>query len=481
MPNDVLSNLPNEILSSIFLCTLEKDSKQISEGLLAEVVISHVSSRWRAAALALPDLWSSFRFTGGSNCRTLPVDRLAAYLERSSNRLLDFWFDLREMDHGRWESGEPIVHFVVQTVPHVFRWHQFIVLLDGVYESFDFFEDYFKDLHAPNLEYFAIFPNQHEEQQVEVSAGSPEDLAPQIFLGGAPKLSALFLDTLGYSMRCMPPASNITTLTILRYDMVGDVLHSDVLYAILALPHIVNLALVGGICDDPIEHRVDMPNMKNLRLGDDIITPTLLLNLYAPLLEVLTISKVDLDFTDNYRLPDIEISKEPFPALHTLSLVDVSFRTSSWESRPILRQLTRCIKHLVISLSLEFDEEEWIEDYGSYEWNLETVSFNIEKPRYPYFYHTMSEILGEKVVVRLHKNILGLWQLEDPANVESLEKEYTVERMEESNPLRIGDWPAKSSTFGPFGEINGPFYLDILSSRQTGEVSHSIKSDEEAD
>lgn len=95
-----IESLPAELITEIFhLLTFETDQSRI----LAPVVLSHVSRRWRAIAFRTSDLWTSIVLT--FPCPREDIERMRMGLILSHKRPLDIHIDLRDEDWD-WQGDD---------------------------------------------------------------------------------------------------------------------------------------------------------------------------------------------------------------------------------------------------------------------------------------------------------------------------------------------------------------------------------------
>ncbi|KIK01340.1 hypothetical protein K443DRAFT_572439 [Laccaria amethystina LaAM-08-1] len=334
-------NLPIEILCRMFEAA---HNASFAEGIpndpLIEVTISHICRGLRSIALSFPLLWSRFRYDAPELLERIPVDRRVAYLERSGSRLLDLHFASAESIPSKG-SLALFNSMLESTIPHVARWRRFSLFSDRDVPVLAFC-DRLQHLEAPNLEYFTMCPALEEPETPVFDV-----LFPSVFLGGAPKLFYLRLDPTCPS-KYLPPFSNVTVLRLedesLRLDVWNFGSYSTFL-EILALPSLSSLSIVGeqfSQPDSPHSSKITMNNLKHLRYGaDDNLIGHFLPFLFAPLLETLILSNIELP------LPPSPFPKfmRPFSKLHSLELIncidtDIGFFTSFAALTPHITNLT---------------------------------------------------------------------------------------------------------------------------------------------
>ena len=307
----------------------------------SEVVITHVCQRWRSIALDLPKLWTTIYY--GFRARYLsgsPTHMLDVYVGRSSDLPLSFWFDFRQDPCNPYHGL-----LVAQAVQYVSRWR-----LMAIYGwDFDMMEPIYdlRDVSAPLLEWLTIAPGQHEDEMTT-------ELIPQIFRGGAPKLTYLMLD--GSLIRdALPPVSNLTILRIEKDEWDDHHDHDDsededmdAFYGLqfflnlISLPALTQLSLAGYFIyiDDPLPV-IDMPNLERLRLGRFDAAWELLLSMRAPRLETLVLVRCGFLNTGSPL-------QHVFPALRKLYVIEGAFKRSI---APDFTRLTSQATEVVLSES----------------------------------------------------------------------------------------------------------------------------------
>src|ERR1700722_1617286 len=299
--------LPNEILVYIF----KTGQCEIGPGKKFEVLVSHVSSHWRAVALASPSLWTNISRTMSPNCTgKLGVE---VYLERSKACPLDISFHL---DSSEEADDATLISLIVA---HVGRWRQvFIHLLDN--NSYERILQGIRHSSAPLLEHFSLSPY----TPFEVHSNDN----PQIFTGGAPRLT--FVRLTGINIHHMqPPFGAVTTLHLedLRTEMFVDyVQFSDIIHS---SPVLVNLSLYGLVINNwpmGFQPPLPIPTLRSLRVqGSSELVYNLMSGISAPHLDSLFVADC-ADDEGTTRPWDIAPDRYPtppkFPHLRTLTFTD---------------------------------------------------------------------------------------------------------------------------------------------------------------
>ncbi|KZP29038.1 hypothetical protein FIBSPDRAFT_927141 [Athelia psychrophila] len=176
-----VARLPNEVLAMIFEAA--KHPKEHKE-----VIISHVTRRWRDVALSTPRLWTNIRRIVGDK----QDERLTAYFERSKAVPVDFTINVNE------KSAAQIRHFIDL---HIERMRSLSITSLSEHACAQMMQC-LAPKYAPALESFAL------EGHV-----SPSARARQIFTGGAPSLTAARMQQMKPSL-CMPPLMALTALSL---------------------------------------------------------------------------------------------------------------------------------------------------------------------------------------------------------------------------------------------------------------------------
>ena len=154
--------LPVEIICLIFreahsVMEINRKDDQIQVH-PTEVAISHVCRQWRLTAIGLPILWSSFYYHGPS-ATYATLSRFEIYLERSKLNPLELWLDSRQPtpDH---ELNVAILDMALTVVS---RWQLVSIFSNGdsrnSMSTSNFVRLKLKELHAPHLEYLALYSN----------------------------------------------------------------------------------------------------------------------------------------------------------------------------------------------------------------------------------------------------------------------------------------------------------------------------------
>jgi len=364
---DPFPSLPNEIISVIFLfyhgmpfprleysplpvqvrIAKTKRTKIIQPPPICtetEVVLSHICSRWRAIALEMPSLWSRFMYIAKESY--IPGNRLEVYRYRSKDRLLDFYLDLRNAKDRYEATPSRRVDFIEGIIlDHRQRIRRLTLMADGDTPLTSVFPYLLPNLEAPNLEYFRVDANAYDEWDDGINKLNHD---PYSFSKTSVKLSHLHLDTIAI-FQVLPPLSRLTTLRIEDgHESPSHWLSSTTFLSILSLPLLVNVSLkfldflVWPKGQTPFGFPVTMPKLQDLRLSDSDVFQELPALLEAPLLERLTLQRIQ-------NLKDRPDDINPFPNLKYLTLIGCHNLTTDKGANSTLAHLFPTIVSLVLS------------------------------------------------------------------------------------------------------------------------------------
>ncbi|PPR05161.1 hypothetical protein CVT26_012247 [Gymnopilus dilepis] len=330
--------LPAEITGMIFYYASsypkENDGGR-RKHLLREVVVSHVCTQWRMIALKNPRLWCSFCFDGPVSKR-FPLDRFEAYMERSANLDLELWLDFSGAGaSGPWNQTHAFA-LVQKAWVHLPRWNRVTIKTDGDIPLHTLIP-LITQSHAPRLDHFGFY--RYITQQYDGS--TIQDLAPVIFLGGAPYLRSVMLDSTAFVV-ARPPLSYVTTLRIEANESDVDLtIPWSTFLQILGLPFLTNLSVSGNFFDATEVQTIEvisMPNLKHFRFRESESLSILLPFIKAPLLESLQIH--DIWFPEEYNT--LKPEPDEFPALQSLYLHCASFSSphTAWYFARMTKKVT---------------------------------------------------------------------------------------------------------------------------------------------
>ncbi|KAJ7747203.1 hypothetical protein B0H14DRAFT_2477750 [Mycena olivaceomarginata] len=255
-----LRRIPPEILAHIFLLSLPSISDTRNEPWdicleRSPWVLTHVSRRWRAVALASPALWCriiirSTDISDDSEICSLPM--LAAQLARSSNSLLEIIFDYETFND---KSGGDVAQEALQTLAqHSARWKILRITAS------QFMQLSSVRGRLPLLEHLSVW-GRCEETDDDGSSPPPPEIS---HFATAPRLRYVEVDD-GF------PAFDLPWAQLTRYEARG--LWSD---HISALMHLKNAELCSFIIADGPDledtsgsHIVELPKLRQLQVSTE--------------------------------------------------------------------------------------------------------------------------------------------------------------------------------------------------------------------
>lgn len=253
-----------------------------------EVLVSHVSSYFRAVAISTPTLWCQVSI----NCAST-LDQTETYLSRSSGCPLDVRVQLFSESLGERNRLNSLLDLVL---PHSHRWRSLSVF-QGLEDIDHPLLTRLCEALAPNLKHLTI--------EVEDVNGVMEEFVdqdvslPQIFksVSGNASGSLEFVRLRGVAMNYFrPPLSQTTTLHLEQLKLVpiqyrtframlttphnltslsvsGDIIpagHWPLKYALIPLPHLLSLRIcsVSGELYARLLLALDAPRLRSLCLKD---------------------------------------------------------------------------------------------------------------------------------------------------------------------------------------------------------------------
>jgi len=280
----------------------------------------------------------------------IPGERLDTYIYRSKERLLDFYLDLRNAKdryEAKWYPSRRADFIEGIIFDHHQRIRRLTIMADGGTSLASAFECTLPNLDAPNLEYIRVDANAYDDWDDGINRLS-HDPSPYSFSETSVKLSHLHLDTIAI-FQALPPLSRLTTLRIEDgHESPSHWLSSTTFLSILSLPLLVNLSLkfldflVWPKGQTPFGYPVTMPKLQNLRLSDSDVFQELPALLEAPLLERLTLQRIQ-------NLKDRPDDINSFPNLKYLTLIDCYNLTTDKGANSTLAHLFPTIVSLVLS------------------------------------------------------------------------------------------------------------------------------------
>lgn len=250
-----IGSLSDDILADIFTECIEPKCIFNYEKMAAarphwgdpfEIVVSHVSRRWRYVAINLAALWSNIYIVPFQSLKLLEI-----YLARSQQRLLDIAFSLDGYGPATDQDDSSLTLSLTRLISHVERW-RLISIHSCSYRTIEEIVTAVRELSAPELVHFniSLWVNEHQS-----NLSSPElAFEGSIFMGGAPCLS--YFQCIAISIgSCWPPLP-LHALTHLRLDTCSfdDISHSAIPLTrnqfqqlLTSVPALTNLRLRGLI------------------------------------------------------------------------------------------------------------------------------------------------------------------------------------------------------------------------------------------
>ena len=461
---------PKEIQGEIFTHAHRDNSNDEALLLPVEVILSHVCSEWRDISINLPILWTAFKF---DCCRraSAPVDKLEEYLFRSKTQLLELYFDI--FTTGCREADQRF-KLVKIAIAHVCRWRRFTLLVDSIYPPIEVLES-LKQLvvDAPHLEYFAmclastsVDGIRNEEHEII----NPKDISPSVFIGGAPKLSVVRIDTMSH-FYSLPPLSNITTLTIQDSENREFLYSFRTLRSILMIPALTNLSIESSMNLDTFDidpetlPRIIMPSLKTLRIAQGYYIVGILSLIDAPLLETLVL--YDLCLISLLISQDIN-KMTAFKNLDTIALLgcrcDLSrgayFNDPLEGVDAILYELACCATHVIMSSSDDSPESLFkkgsnLFPFEKYKWpRLQCITLDMS---------TFSGLMNcvknlewspHPLTVRVVEPMLEHWREVQGDSLTRFEKVCKLETMKVGDTMMDEYWPAPGGLFHEDGNLD---------------------------
>lgn len=371
-----ISSLPAELLTLIFIFaqpTGERRRRHLREAPF-EVILTHVSRRWRRVALAIPQLWNRIDIYSPR-----PMHWARSYFTRSDapGTLLDIHLSLYEWEQARRKKrrSEPVLDVItdlaITILPHLHRIRGLFIICLSEDTCFTILVGILRYVSAPNLRSLQIKFNQRLSSRVIRPRGF------KILENGSQQLT--FLET-GQG-DCMPSRSSLRNLTSLHLNNLHGELHltySNLVDILTAPDCLVYLSVKGGISMETWPLHSDRPDfhlnhLKAFRIyNEGTMALSLLLSMSAPQLESLWLDT----YTSNFGLlllsPRVAqgLRRRKFPTLRYLTL-----RTMNLSLSVELANIFPAITHLHLpgADSLHF---EMLKSALLYSWSsLDTLVF----------------------------------------------------------------------------------------------------------
>ncbi|TFK64711.1 hypothetical protein BDN72DRAFT_253932 [Pluteus cervinus] len=278
---DHISNLPTEILESIF--SLLADEVEGDESQPLSHILSSVSHHWRCVAINLPYLWTEIYIIPPYS-----VEKLRFYLERSRACPIDLFLGIPEDNPPKKEQLMQLLEILI---PHFSRCRILDIASGDVVEPLHHLIRLLVSFEMPELECFTFVV----EEGTNPTSQAGDDSLPTLFSGHAPKLKQVRLGGPTIT-RYKLPLTNVTTFHLAAaYWQIPF----DTLVSMLAeCPALQTLATYDDVIDEwPDQYwgQIDLPHLKSLQIyGDMRHVSELLLAIVAPI-ENLTVAPVIRD------------------------------------------------------------------------------------------------------------------------------------------------------------------------------------------
>ncbi|KAJ7184468.1 hypothetical protein C8R46DRAFT_1064144 [Mycena filopes] len=326
----LIAAVPNEVLAKIFEFGRDLNTPG---GQHFEVIVSHVVSVWREAAITTPALWNILEV-----CPSKSSQMLLTYVARAKACPLELQFNFTQEV---WVPDQFVWDAIIPTVD---QWRS-LVISTGPDESALYATlAHLEPLCAPLLEEISITHGDSSGTLSVVSRHPVFPNSPSSFLGGAPLLRILRLEGTSLSSY-WPPLTNISTLDLhhlrrsmrLSWNRFRDLLVSSA--------QLSNLSIFGDVVvGKPASNfEITLPHLRSLRIRGT--TPLgnrasdILLTILAPNLASLTLS--DMVYTD---LDPFLDGNQLFQSLTSLTLYWPNFLRTTYirlfETMPSVSHLT---------------------------------------------------------------------------------------------------------------------------------------------
>jgi hypothetical protein len=323
-----VASIPNEILAMIFHAGKDPSLKgwgpppRVMGKQHNEVIVSHITKRFRTAALSAPSLWTEIY---ASPCRA--PEELKAYLERSRACAVDIRLDLSKCCCSKRHQGM-VNNILSMITPHSRRWRRLIVDGDDEEDANPLIIR-LPDLPTGRLEHLSL-------SNVITNCS----VSPTIFTGGAPLLSFLRMDYILMQHLPLPlphPLSALTTLhvdeafyedTTMTYDQFRGFLSA-------VSTTLINLSISGTVFTfDPGSYPpeiVEMPALVSLRMGCPAeVAHVSIMGISAPGVRDWSLKDISDDLAQEVELWEKAVwehlaAAHIFPDLHSLTIVNCEF------------------------------------------------------------------------------------------------------------------------------------------------------------
>lgn len=339
-PNLYSPSMPAEVLGLIFE-HLHPDEGP-GDKPQVEVALSHVSTFWRAVALASPHLWAHITIRSNRSLK-----RASIYLSRSGqHRPLVLNINIDKYDK-LITTKSPRKSMLMRSTlasflsKHIHRIQRFSFLCYHQ-ETLDFVLKAIINATAPILQQLRL-------KYIFTSNPQPWTQGTRFLEGGAPLLRIMDTDMINSlsNLKCL---ENLTTLYLHELDKIGHQTFPAFANMLRSPQRLLYLSLQGRIhlASWPLHiqgPQLSLANLKGLRLLDDgMMAVKFLLSLNAPQLETLWLECSFDSFHHLFDSPQVTVLGPKFPALRYLTLTNSTLHIS-----PKFSALCPTITHLHLS------------------------------------------------------------------------------------------------------------------------------------
>ena len=304
--------LPPELLSEIFV--LAHPNRRSLHQIPFEVVLSHVSGRWRDVAVSIPELWKKIHIYSPRSLKWVP-----SYLQRSGS-----YFDL-DIDIYKWEKYHPQKHIALiqqiahEILPHFHRIRSMFAICFSETACRSILCDILRAAAAPNLRQLQIRFDQ------PTSPTRPRGF--RILEQGSPQLQLLMFEQADY----LPVPNSLCNLTTLHLYYLHPQLHltDPQLVEVLTSPNTLLYLSIQGDLDFAtwplhlVAPEFHLNHLKALRLSDNgMMAVRMLLSMSAPKLESIWLNCSYDNFDFLFDAPQMAgiFGHNKFPKLQYLTL-----------------------------------------------------------------------------------------------------------------------------------------------------------------
>ena len=356
-----IASLPTELLTLIFIFARPTWGfrRRVPHKALFEVILTHVSRRWRRVALAIPQLWNRVDIYSHQSTHWA-----RAYLARSDapGILLDIHLDLYEWEKTRKNKrrsgfskpfSEVIKELAIIILPQLHRIHGLSIICFSEQTCLSILISILRYVSAPNLRSLQIKFDRYLSSMFTRPNGF------KILENGSQQLTFLEM----YLGDCMPVRKSLRNLTSFHLkNLHGDLplTYPNIVDILTAPERLVYLSIEGGISMETWPLHSDRPDfhlrhLKAFRIyNEGTMAISLLLSMSAPQLESLWLATFSSTFGLLLLSPRVSqgLRRREFPALRYLTLPSMNLSLSVELAR-IFPAITHL--HLLGASSLHFD------------------------------------------------------------------------------------------------------------------------------